>query len=234
MNLNDYKITIAANGFDEQPLIIFPGMLSLESFIIYQDADVDLKIYLAKLILCRNFSATGGNDILTDPLWFIRSFISCYEKDLIKPWLTEPIREGMEMILSEDAFSKGVIGTTFMFGIVEFYAKYLLGWKPEGADFFDTSYHRPYRTLFIGAAINGLKKLDNELANALNEIDEYCVQRLQERGIEEKRWIKPKIADRLALARNTMLHGENHSFYSIGKYLCMLYILFYLCDQKRR
>lgn len=64
---------------------------------------------------------------------------------------------------------------------------------------------------------------------------EFTVRRhLQKRFIEEKHWIKPKIADRLKLSRNAMLHGESHSFYSTRNHLSMIYILFHLHDLKQQ
>jgi hypothetical protein len=67
-----------------------------------------------------------------------------------------------------------------------------------------------------------------DIANSLNDIDKHNIERLTKAGIEEKRWIKIKISDRLSLARNTMLHRENHSFYEKGQFLLMLFILFHL------
>jgi len=234
MTIKDYQDIIRINGFEEYPFFITGQEKSLKSFIDFGKTDIDLKIYLAKLILCRCFSSTGGIYWADNPEWFIKESIKTFETDFNKPWLTTTIKESIEMILSGDVFTKGIIGTTFMFGVIEFYAKQQLGWTPTEFDFFDKENQDPFRKLFIGSAINRLKKTGSELSISLNEIDNHNVKRLKDVGIEERRFILAKIADRLSLSRNTMLHGENHSFYDKGQYLAMLYFLFYYHDLKKR
>jgi hypothetical protein len=229
MTLDEYHKIIAINGFEETPWVLRPSMVMMESFIIYAETEIDLKIHLAKVVLCRNFSATGNGEVLTDHEWFIRQFLSSYENDLVKRWVTKPIRDAMNMILSGDTFSKGILGTTFMFGIVEFYIKYFLGWDPFGKSFFD-EYHQPFRSMTISQAVNKLKKTETYIAKSLNEIDNQNLKRLKERDIKIKGWVTPRISERLSTARNPMLHGEHHGFYDMGKYLCMIYILLYLHD----
>lgn len=234
MTITDYKKAIHTNGFREHPKAISSGMTALASFVNYSEADLELKIYLARMLLYRNFSATGNGEFLSDHTWFIQQFFISEHEDIPKPWLTKPIRDSIGMILSGDVFSGGIIGTTFMFGVIEYYAKHFLGWRPMEADFFDDEFHKKYRTMTIERAVNKLKKSDTPIGKSLNFIDGKCSVRLRERAIEAERWIKPKIADRLKLARNAMLHGESHSFYSMGNYLCMIYILFYLHDLKTK
>ncbi len=91
----------------------------------------------------------------------------------------------------------------------------------------DEAYHKNYREMSLSAAINRLKKTKCALAVDLNEIDSSSISSLKEAGIKERRYTKSRIADRLALARNSMIHGETHSFYSTGEYLVMLYIIFH-------
>ena len=74
--------------------------------------------------------------------------------------------------------------------------------------------------------------MNTPLAKSINEIDNHNSKRLSDIGIPEERWVKSRIADRLSFARNPMVHGEAHHFYYTGAYLTMLYILFYLHDQK--
>jgi hypothetical protein len=136
------------------------------------------------------------------------------------------------MISSGDTFGKFIIGMTFMFGVVEFYAKYRLGYRPEKYDLFDEESHSRYRKMFIGPAINKLKKTQTVLGRDLVEIDKLNIASLRETGIQERRHVKSRIADRLTLVRNTMLHGEAHHFYDKAKYLVMLYILFHFHGQK--
>ena len=230
MTKDEYTDKIETIGFEEFPYFIVGHEKCLNEIVDFDRTDLQLKIHLAEVIICRCFSATGGIYFPADSKWFITNFLRFYKNDIPKPWLTSAIREAVEMILSEDAFTKGVIGTTFMFGIVEFYAKHLLGYRPMAFDFFDKDSHSKFRSMFIGDAINKLKRTNTEIAKSLNRIDKHCIERLKEVGIEEQRWTVAKISDRLTLSRNTMLHGENHNFYDKGEYLIMLYILFYLYD----
>jgi hypothetical protein len=232
MTIEEYKTAAELNSFEEHPYGIYTHMKQLKHFVSFNSTDIELKIHLAKVILCRNFSPAGGYCVLSDHDWYIQQFLQNYESDPIRPWQTNIIKEAMQMILSEEISTKEIIGSTFMFGVVEFYAKYLLGWKPMEADFFDKKGHSLFREMTLSDAVNKLKKGDTELAFILKYIDKQSVGRLKEVMIEEKGWIIPRIADRLRVARNPMLHGENHNFSHIGKYLCMLYILFYLCDER--
>jgi hypothetical protein len=213
--------------FDEYPYLITGSELELSSLIDYEHADIDFRRYLARLVLCRNFSPAGGYEVLTDHLWLIRAFLSDYKGDVLKPWLTDAIREAFESVLSDAVFTRNLLGTTFLFGVIEFYTKHLLGWRPTEADFFDDEAHQPFRRMFLAEAINKLKKQPLALARDLNAIDKHCTRRLKEREIPQERWVIAKIADRLTVARNAMLHGEEHSFYSTGRYLAALYILFH-------
>lgn len=234
MTIQQYKIIAEEVGFEEYPHAITGNEPSLKSFVDFDKADIDLRIYLTKLIMCRNFSPAGGYEVLTDHVWLLDCFSREFETDLIKPWISNTIKEAFEMILHGDVFTKNIMATSFMFGVIEFYTKSLLGWKVYEADFFDKDFHKKYRELPIGQAINKLKKQNNSLAKDLSEIDKYAVRRLKERNIKEQRWIIATIADRLTIARNTMLHGENHSFHSIGKYLLSIYMLFHLHEVKRQ
>lgn len=226
----EYNAKIESMKFVEFPYMISGGEQKLEEILNFSEADLRLKIHVAEVILCRCYPSTGGIVFPADSKWFITSFLHYYKNDIPKPWLTPAIRGAMEMILSGDPFVKGIIGTTFMFGVIEFYAKHFLGYRPMEMDFFDKDGHSKFRDMFIGDTINKLKRTNTEIAKSLNCIDKHNIKRLKEVGIEEERWIKAKVSDRLSLARNTMLHDENHSFYDKGEYLIMIYILFYLHD----
>lgn len=155
--LDDYTSAIQPNRFDEFPAGIGAGMTMMEDFINYNEIDTRLKIHLSTVILKRNFSSLDGHQVLMDPQWLIVQFLSGYQKELIKPWLTETIGEAMKMIISPHTFTKGIIATTFMFGVVEYYAKHFLGWRPWTVNTFDP-YHEPCRKMFIGETISKLKK----------------------------------------------------------------------------
>lgn len=240
LNLAAYKILIAEIKFDEYPTGFIPEQGYLNKFIKYYDTDIDLKMYLAQLILCRSFYGTY-TAWYADVDWFINSFFAHYELDFIKPGLTNAIKEAAGMIISEDVFSKKIIGTTFMFGILEFYAKHKLGFRPQEYNYFDSKKKEYIKQivpavnkpdLTIKAAFEYLQKQRLSHSKALNDIDTFTTGRVSAGGIESKEWTPHEIADRLTLARNSILHGELHSFYDKGPYLVMLYILFYLHDLK--
>jgi hypothetical protein len=238
MNIQDYKKKIGEVGFEEYPYLV-GSLLSLGEFIDFEEADLKLKIHFTEVILCRCFPPTGG---VFDPAssdWFIENFLLNYQRDLIKPWLSSTIRTAIEMVMEKN--ERATIATTFMFGIVEFYAKYKLGFRPDEFDFFDKSKKNYIKNLasgskktppdlFIGNALESLKKKDLPISLSLRCIDGHNIQRLKDFTIQERRFTKAKISDRLSLARNTMLHGENHSFGAEARYLVMLYILFYYHD----
>jgi hypothetical protein len=129
-----------------------------------------------------------------------------------------------------------VLGTTFMFGVLEYYAKHHLGFRPMEYNFFDPgkkAYVKNYTKrpdLTIKSAFEELQKTDLPIAFVLNEIDTFTIDRLNEKSIPSTGRTPHKIAERLNLARNPILHGETHTFYQAGPYLVMLYILFYLTD----
>lgn len=226
MNIGEYKEASKIAGYREHLNYIVYDEPTLESFLPFKEADIEVKIHVTKTIIHRHFESTGGIALSNDVVWFINCFLEDFNGDQIKPWISGAIRESIKMIASDDTFIREIIGMTFMFGVVEFYAKYRLGWRPEQHDHFDDS-HKPYREMFISAAINKLKKQRCALAADLCEIDNICVSRLKERGIEEKRYTKARIADRLAFARNSIVHGESHSFYYMAKYIVLIYALFH-------
>ncbi|MCW3124557.1 MAG: hypothetical protein JWO03_215 [Bacteroidetes bacterium] len=234
MNIQDYEAKIKELKFQEFPFFITGAERQLGSFIEFEKTDLDLKLRLAKVVICRCFSPTGGIYWPADVDWFITNANTGFERDFNKPWITSTIKRAFEMIMSVDDMTDGVIATTFMFGVIEFYAKTKLGWESYKRDFFDDNYNAPFREMYIGSAIQRVKKTKCDLARSLNEIDKHNERRLKDSGIAEERFTKAKIADRLTLARNTMAHGENHSFYDKGKYLMMLYFLFYYHDLKEK
>ena len=240
MTVTDYKNIISENGFEEYP--IFNDATALVSrFIIYPETDTDLKIYLNKLILCRSYYGTYAA-WYPDVEWFARNFYSEMQRDFLKPELSQTIKFAAEMILADEPFTKGIIGTTFMFGVIEFYAKYKLGFRPMKYDFFDKKGKSEYlqqldvqnkkTDLSIKPVFEQLRQKNLPISIALNEIDAFTKSRLSSAGIDSKEWTVHSIAERLNLARNPMLHGETHSFYSTGTYLLLLYSLFHLYDIK--
>ncbi|NOT73410.1 MAG: hypothetical protein HOP08_00680 [Cyclobacteriaceae bacterium] len=227
MNIEEYRTEAQKVGYREHLTYTVASEQSLESFLDYTNLDLDLKIHLSKVILCRHFMSTGETILPADIYWFIRNFLSEFETDFIKPWISAAVKHTIEMIISGDTFSKQIIGTTFLFGVIEFNIKYRLGYRPEKYHTFDNYYHQQYRRMFLGPALNKLKKTNSLLACDLNEIDQQNIKALKLTGIAEKNFVITRMADRLTFARNIMIHGESHSFYNTGIYLTMIYILFH-------
>lgn len=240
MTVADYKNIISENGFEEHP-ILNDGTALLSRFLNFSQTDIDLKIYLNKLILCRSYYGTY-TAWYPDVEWFAKYFFLELQRDFIKPELSDTIKVAAEMILADEPFTKGIIGTTFMFGVIEFYAKYKLGFRPLEYNFFDKKGKKEYLKqldlqnknidLTIKSAFEQLQLKELPISIALNEIDAYTKSRLSSAGIDSENWTVYSIGERLNLPRNPMLHGEVHSFYSIGGYLLLLYSLFHLHDKK--
>ena len=91
--------------FEEYPGLFVPDADYLHQIISYDETDIELKIYLSQLILCRSFYGTYTAWYL-DVEWFINSFFKDYEMDFVKPALTNAIREAAGMIMSEEPFTK--------------------------------------------------------------------------------------------------------------------------------
>lgn len=241
MNIAEYQEKLLEFGYDEHPKSITGQEVRLEDFIKFEQTDIELRLYLCQLILCRCFYGTFTGWIW-DVRWFIDGFLKEYRGDINRPELSATIREAADMIISDDVFKKRIIGTTFMFGVVEFYIKFFLGFRPMDVDFFDNEAKRQYikmhdasfdtkkRELTISKAMELLQRTSLPVAVALNEIDRYTASRLKAANVKQGRWVKDTISKRLSLIRNPMLHGEVHSFYSIGDYLIMIYSLFHLHD----
>ena len=248
MTIQNYKDKISEIGFIEFPFLSNSTKLSLGDFIEYDQTTLELKIYLAKLITCRSFPQLGHYRNDEDVKWFIKNFLRTYNIDRVNPFRIGAIKEAIEMVISDDFFIKVIIGTIYMFSIVEFYAKCKLGFNPAQYDPFDTDNLKPNPQkreyikqhfdeseripfdLSINSAIERLSKKDLPISKSINEIDELNKRRFAAYDTEDFRWQRAKIADRLSLARNVMLHGENHSFFFTGRYLAMIFVLFYLHD----
>lgn len=240
MTIEAYKNIIAENGFNEHPSLN-NGKHLLCRFLRYEDADTDLLIYLNVLILCRSYYGTY-TAYYDDVKWFQEGFYQSQQPDFLKPHLTETIASAANMILNGNDFTEGIIGTTFMFGVLEYYAKAKLGFRPLDYDFFDKKGKKQYvqklpvrnknLDLSIDTAFEQLKSANLPVSLALDEIDEFTTTGLMGASLHPHRWIVYRISERLSLARNPMLHGESHSFYSIGSYMLMLYSLLHLYDRK--
>jgi hypothetical protein len=190
MTIEEYQRLRDEHKYEEHLRFVTGAEPTLQQFLRYNGLDLDLKIYLTKVIIFRHFSSTGGVLLPADIDWFVNAFLMAYITDHVKPWISGAIREALLMIMSGETFTKLIIGMNFMFGVIEFHAKYRLGWRPEKFDHFDNSYHDPFRKMALGPAITRLKKTNTRLAQDLTEIDNASVASLKNAGIEEKRFVK--------------------------------------------
>lgn len=240
MTIKEYKKRAVAAGYTEYPWIESGDEVSLADFVDYSELSPKLRLYLCEHILCKCFYGTRMawyNNVL----WFIEGFTNANNEDVLRPGLTIAIKDATKLIVSGDIFSQQIIGTCFMFGIVEYYTKYNLGFRPFEYDFFDKNkknYIKQHRKnsdkseISIGTAIHFLQQLELPISKSLKKIDKFTSARLKRRKIEQGRWIEHTIAKRISLARNPMLHGELHMFPDMGYYLGMIYILFHLHQRK--
>jgi hypothetical protein len=170
MTINEYKEKVKMTRFVEFPHFLNVQEKGLSDIVNFDEADIELKIHLVEVVICRCFPIGGGIYFPTDSKWLITNFLHSYEINVPNPAITSTIKEAIRMIISENVFTENVIGTTFMFGVIEQYAKYLLGYKPTDFDFFDKENHQKFRNLPIGQAINQLKKQIQNLLNHLSEL----------------------------------------------------------------
>ncbi|MFT3911420.1 MAG: hypothetical protein QM737_18500 [Ferruginibacter sp.] len=237
MDIEAYKKVAIENNYDEEEIFHGHPTNYLKDFINYEEADISLKIYLCELIIYRHFMAMGATILPDDIKWFIESYFSTYNADLIDLVRTRPIQEAKSMIMSEDMFGKATVGTVFMFGIIEFYAKYKLGYRPNKYDFFDKdkiSYSQKVlnisksKHIYIKEAFDLLEEGNLPISKSLKLINTKTISKMEELYIDEKRFTKFKISDRIKIARNAMLHGDLLTFFDKGRYMLMIYILFQL------
>lgn len=232
MTIRDYRKKAAELNFEEVPIALSGEEPSLYSFVDLDAADTTLKLHLCELLFLRNFPATGGIVLIAEPEWFIRYFFENYKGDVRSPFRSESIKSAAKAILNREDHNLAIFGTCYMYGIIEFYCKRILGWEPDRYNFHDNAAHVKYRSMTLNEAFIKLKRGNTNLARSLNRIDKKVVELYQKLKIPEGGWIRYRMVDRLILARNTMLHGEGNYFSNKGHYMLLIYILFWLHEDK--
>src|SRR5471030_999739 len=106
MNLAAYQQKIKKLNFEEFPNSISGMETPIRSFIVFDEADLDLKVYLTTMVIRRCFSCTGTFCWPDDTAWLIENFVRTYEADLLRSWLNNTIKEAICMITSDDTFVK--------------------------------------------------------------------------------------------------------------------------------
>jgi len=225
MNLEEYYEL----RYVEYPSSVTVGLYPLLPDIVnLEEANLELLRHLAGVILCRCFPFTGGINF-DEPRWLLTHFLTLYKQDVVRPWLTDTIKRAIERILSENVFTDNLIGTTFMFGILEFYAKQKLSGRSLPVHSFEETKDED-KFLSLEFALKELQKKELLLSLALCKIDNDMNSILKRWEIQENEWTKYSLAARVSKARNDMLHGNKHMYYTMGEYMAMLYALFHLYD----
>lgn len=232
MTLSEYEIERDKIGFEEYPDVIFGDMIALQRFIPFEKADIDLKIHLTEVLICRSFPVSGGIYMPYDVEWFINCFLENYNENNIHSWRARPNRAAIDLIISDDTFGKLMVGTSYMYGVIEYYAKCFLGYNFKIEDL-TGDIEDKYKSMTLSQAINRLRKMNHPLAKSLNNIDNYHSQRLKEREMYEHYKDNFRLESRLSIVRNKLLHGWNSNDYSEGELLVLLYILFHFHWQKQ-
>lgn len=226
MTLPEYIEKRDEIGYEESPQVIFHDMPTLQNFVTFCEIDVELKIHLSKVLITRSIPPSKGIYMLSDVEWFIREFFSTYEKDLIEPYRTSAIKSAVDMVQSDDTFGKLIIGTTYLFGVVEYYAKCFLGYNAYQNS--ANTEKEKFKSMSIGQAFNKLRRSKHPIAISLNAIDNNNIEKYKSRGLYDKYEDCIRLEGRLTQSRNKMLHGWSHNDYSEGTLLVMIYILFHL------
>jgi hypothetical protein len=232
MTLTEYEIARDKIGFEEYPDFIFADMIALQSFIPFEKADIDLRIHLTEVLICRSFPVSGGIYMPYDVEWFIQRFLEDYTADNIIPWRVQSIKVAVDLITSDDTFGKLLVGTTYMYGIIEYYSKCFLGYNFQ-VEHLNGNIEEKYKSMSLSQAINRLRKMNHPVARSINRIDNYHSQRLKEREMYEHYKDNFRLENRLSTVRNKLLHGWNSNDYAEGELLVLLYMLFHFHWQKQ-
>lgn len=227
ITLDDYRSVAQEYGYSEELTYVAANLPELGKFLDFNMLTLDVKVHLAKVVICRHFEATGGVVLTDDVNWFIDGMRGEFREHLIQPWLTSAVDTAFKLIINHDNLGEVVVGTTFMFGVVEHYAKYRLGYRAEGPTSSTRADIERFRTMTIESAFGRLRKQTYPIALDISFIDKYHISDLKEAGIKESDRVHARMERRLAIARNSMVHGESHNHYHMGLYTMMIYALFH-------
>lgn len=234
ITIDIYKQKIKEIAFEEYPEIIVNGEDQyLKDFLKYDELDLDLRIYLTRVLICRSVGIGSGIYLPDDTDWWIEKFQDVHIMNFADFTRTEAIIEAIKQIQSNESFGKCIIGTTFMYTVMEFYTKFYLGFNPL-IDMFekDKSNLEKYRQISFSSAVIRLKKCQKEVSKEICAIDNFFKQKASSLGYEPEPFKNSYIAYRLSYYRNMVLHGENQFAHSEGTFLVLLYILYTYCHLK--
>jgi hypothetical protein len=233
-SLKDYELKIKEIGFEEYPTVISgAGDQYLKDFLNYKTLDLDLRIYLTRLLICRCCAIDSGTYLPADIEWWVKNFEEFHLVNVADFTRTEAIKEAIRQVQSDDPFGKCITGTTFMFTIIEFYTKFFLGLNPLIDSFEkDKTNIEKYRNISFSEALKKLRKGNKVISREICAIDKFFRKKATNLGYEAEPFRKSYVHYRLTFHRNRWLHGENQSRISEGTFLVLLYILFTYCHLK--
>lgn len=226
MNIKEFEQKSIDIGFVEVPAVLGLPEVYLKDFIVLQECTIDLKIRVTELINLRCFSPLGAMLRGEEWNWFATSFADDFVKDPLKVWLSPAVQEALDLVQSNDTFGKHKVAAPFLFSLIEFHAKYCLGWRPDEVDFYDTQHNQKYFNMSLKSAFTKLQKTESKVAVSFNGIDKINKKRLKDRAISEGRHIYSKLGSKIQVYRNAFMHGQTHSFI-MAPFLATTYALFY-------
>lgn len=234
--IEDYQKKIKEIGFIEYPTVILGDLDQyLKDFLKAEELDLELRIYITRLLICRCLGINSGVYLPADVDWWIKEFQRIHVGNIADFTRSEAIIEAIKQIQSDDNFGKCIIGTAFMYTVMEFYTKYFLGFNPL-ADMFekDKTKHEQYQKINFSSAILKLKKRNTEISKHLCAIDKFFKEKAEEFAYEPEPFKPSYISYRLSYFRNMVLHGQNQFVHSEGTFLVLLYILYTYCHMKHK
>jgi hypothetical protein len=238
MNVTEYKQAAENVGFIEYPKSLDKNAeIQLESFVSYKDSSIDLKIYIAEMLTCRCFATSWGIRMYENIKWFIGNFLNELDREPFRPWMTNTVRYAIDIVY-RNVPAEVPVGTLFMFSVIEYSTKHVLGYRPKEFNIHEKegeiaslAYFKKYEPrrnpehhITLYPAFKQLMLQDLPLSHSLQRINGDTLEYLRLLHSTNE---YQSIIERLAKHRNDMAHGTRQSYYAIGAYLVMLYTLFY-------
>ncbi len=231
LTLENYHVKIKYMDFKEYPETIdgindqyFKDLLNPE------ELGLDVRVHITTTLICRCVGINGGIYLPAGVDWWITEFQRIHLSNIADITRSDAIIAAIRHIQSEDSFGKCIIGTAFMYTVMEFYSKYFLGFDPL-FDRFDNNLEKigKYQEVQFSEAIIKLKKQNLAISRELCKIDKFFKQKADIMGLDLQLHNNSYLADRISKNRNQILHGQNVFLHSEGSLLVLLYILYTYC-----
>jgi hypothetical protein len=229
-SLSQYKQKIQDIGFIEYPQFIDGTEKCLKDFLNYDELSIELRIHITRMLICRCVGIDSGIYLPADVHWWIDNFISFQFVDLADFTRTEAIKEALRQVRSDDTFGKCIVGTAFLYIIIESYTKFFLGLNPLIDRFErDQTNIKKYREMQFNDALIRLRRSNKTISREICALDAFFRDKANNIGLDPGPFKFSFTIHRLILNRNMCLHGENNLMVSEGTFLALLYILYSYC-----